>query len=78
MELAQEVDCMIVIGGTHSSNTQKLVQICKQYVNTFAIEVKEELDVELLKKYDTIGLTAGASTPDWIINDVLQFIENIK
>ena len=78
MELAQEVDCVVVIGGTHSSNTQKLVQICKQYVDTFAIETKEELDVELLKKYNTVGVTAGASTPDWIIEDVVAFIENIK
>ncbi|MGL5316148.1 MAG: 4-hydroxy-3-methylbut-2-enyl diphosphate reductase [Peptostreptococcaceae bacterium] len=77
-ELAQEVDCMIVIGGTHSSNTQKLVQICKQYVETFAIETKDELNVEQLKAYGTVGITAGASTPNWIIEDVLKFIENIK
>lgn len=76
-ELAQEVDCMIVIGGTHSSNTQKLVQICRQYVDTFAVETKEELDSNVLKSYNTVGITAGASTPDWIIEDVVNFIESI-
>lgn len=77
-ELAQEVDCMIVIGGTHSSNTQKLVQICQQYVDTFAIETKDELNKEQLKAYCTVGITAGASTPEWIIKDVLKFIESIN
>lgn len=76
-QLSKEVDCMIVIGGTHSSNTQKLVDICKGFVETFAIETKDDLDIELLKKYETIGVTAGASTPDWIINDVVTFIQNI-
>ena len=76
-ELAQEVDCMVVIGGKHSSNTQKLVNICKETVETFAIETKEDLDVECLKYYNTIGITAGASTPDWIIEDVVSFIKAI-
>ncbi|MGL6107056.1 4-hydroxy-3-methylbut-2-enyl diphosphate reductase [Romboutsia sp.] len=76
-ELSQEVDCMIVIGGTHSSNTQKLVQICSEFVNTFAIETKEDLDVNLLKTYNTVGITAGASTPDWIIEDVVNFAKKI-
>ena len=48
--LAKEVDCMIVIGGKHSSNTQKLVNICKDLTNTFAIETKDELNKEELKK----------------------------
>ncbi|MGL5346986.1 MAG: 4-hydroxy-3-methylbut-2-enyl diphosphate reductase [Peptostreptococcaceae bacterium] len=76
-ELSKEVDCMVVIGGTHSSNTQKLVQICKEYVDTFAIETKDELDIDTLKKYNTVGITAGASTPDWIIEDVVNYIKNI-
>lgn len=76
-KLAAEVGCMIVIGGKHSSNTQKLVKICEGLTNTFAIETKEELDRESLKKYDSIGITAGASTPDWIINDVIEFLESI-
>lgn len=76
-ELSKEVDCMIVIGGTHSSNTQKLVNICKEFVNTFAIETKDDLDSNSLKKYNTIGVTAGASTPDWIIDDVIKFIKSI-
>lgn len=76
-ELSKEVDCMIVIGGTHSSNTQKLVNICKAFVNTFAIETKDDLDSNSLKKYNTIGVTAGASTPDWIIDDVIKFIKSI-
>lgn len=76
-DLSREVDCMIVIGGKHSSNTQKLVNICKEIVPTFAIETKEELDGEELNKYKTIGVTAGASTPDWIIDDVIDFIDSI-
>ena len=68
---------MIVIGGKHSSNTQKLVNICKEVTNTFAIETKDELDKNDLKKYNLIGITAGASTPDWIISDVIEFLESI-
>lgn len=76
-ELSNEVDCMIVVGGKHSSNTQKLVQICKGFVPTFAIETKVELDSEKLKKYEKIGITAGASTPDWIIEEVVNFINSL-
>lgn len=76
-ELAKEVDAMVVIGGKHSSNTQKLVNICNSITDTFAIETKEELDTDLLKKYKTIGVTAGASTPDWVISDVIEFIEQL-
>ena len=76
-ELSKEVDCMVVIGGKHSSNTQKLVDICSNVVPTFAIETKDELDINELKKFDTVGVTAGASTPDWIINEVINFIESI-
>ncbi len=75
--LAKEVDCMIVIGGKHSSNTQKLVNICKDLTNTFAIETKEELNREDFKNYNSVGITAGASTPDWIISDVIEFLECI-
>ncbi|MDB0441163.1 4-hydroxy-3-methylbut-2-enyl diphosphate reductase [Clostridioides difficile] len=76
-ELAREVDCMIVIGGKHSSNTQKLVKVCEDLVPTFAIEIKDELDVNMLKKYKNLGVTAGASTPDWIIEEVITFIESL-
>ena len=76
-ELSVDVDCMIVIGGKHSSNTQKLVNICKDHVPTFAIETKDDLDIEQLKNFNSIGVTAGASTPDWIIDDVMIFIESL-
>ena len=76
-ELAQKVDLMIVIGGKHSSNTQKLVKICQDIVDTFSIETKEELDRNLLEKYHTIGITAGASTPDWIIEEVINFLREL-
>ena len=76
-ELSVDVDCMIVIGGKHSSNTQKLVNICKDQVPTFAIETKDDLDIQQLKSFSSIGVTAGASTPDWIIDDVMSFIESL-
>ena len=76
-ELSVDVDCMIVIGGKHSSNTQKLVNICKEQVPTFSIEKKEDLDIDKLSKFNIIGVTAGASTPNWIIEDVICFIESL-
>lgn len=74
-DLASKVDLAIVIGGRHSSNTQKLVKICSEKVRTISIETKDELEKEDLSGYEKIGITAGASTPDWIIDDTINYLE---
>ncbi|WAW15715.1 4-hydroxy-3-methylbut-2-enyl diphosphate reductase [Peptostreptococcus equinus] len=76
-DLAKKVDLMVVIGGKHSSNTQKLVFICRETVETFSIETADELKNFDFSNYDTIGVTAGASTPDWIIEKVLDYLNNL-
>jgi 4-hydroxy-3-methylbut-2-enyl diphosphate reductase len=77
--VAKEVDAMIVIGGYHSSNTQKLVQIGKKYCeNTYHIETADELPIENLKNLNKIGVTAGASTPDWIIKEAIEKMNNME
>lgn len=73
-QLAQESDLMIVIGGKNSSNTRMLFKICQNIVETFLIETSEEFECSWLKKKSNIGLTAGASTPDWIIVEVYNKI----
>ncbi|SHJ55183.1 4-hydroxy-3-methylbut-2-enyl diphosphate reductase [Geosporobacter subterraneus DSM 17957] len=71
--VAQQVDAMIVIGGYHSSNTQKLLQISEKYCKyTYHVETAEDLPMDILKKMNKIGVTAGASTPDWIIKEVIE------
>lgn len=77
IDLAKEVDCMVVIGGKHSSNTQKLVTICSKVVPTFSIETKEELKKEMFENFKVAGVTAGASTPDWIIDEVIEYLKAI-
>jgi (E)-4-hydroxy-3-methyl-but-2-enyl pyrophosphate reductase len=72
--LAKESDLMIVIGGKNSSNTQMLYRICSDIVETLHIEEAEELSCDLFSKKTNIGLTAGASTPDWIIVEVYNKI----
>ncbi|HHT51456.1 MAG TPA: bifunctional 4-hydroxy-3-methylbut-2-enyl diphosphate reductase/30S ribosomal protein S1 [Eubacteriaceae bacterium] len=75
--LAKKVDVMIVIGGYHSSNTQKLVSISKEYCkNVFHVETYRDLPIVELIKYNKIGITAGASTPNWIIKEVISKMEN--
>lgn len=75
-EIAKKVDVMIVIGGHHSSNTRKLAEISKEYCpNVYHIETLNELPIDKLKSFKTIGVTAGASTPDWIIKDVVKKLE---
>lgn len=75
--LAKHVDAMIVIGGYHSSNTQKLVDISKKYCrNTYHVETAEEIPISEIKKFKVIGVTAGASTPEWIIKEVIDKMNN--
>ena len=78
MKIAQEVDAMVVIGGKHSSNTKKLYNLCENICKTFLIETVNDIDEDTIKPYDIIGVTAGASTPDFIINEVVDFIVHIK
>lgn len=78
--LSKKVDYMIVIGGKHSSNTTKLYEIAKKNCsNTIHIENVKELPEELLnnKSIKLIGITAGASTPDWIIKEVVKVMEGM-
>lgn len=76
LELAKKVDYMIVIGGKHSSNTLKLAEICSKYAPTKHIETKDDLNGDELIGKQVVGITAGASTPDWIIQSVILKIEN--
>lgn len=69
--IASEVDTMIVIGGKHSSNTQKLYEICqKECENTYYIQTLGDLNLECVNSVRSIGITAGASTPNQIIEEV--------
>lgn len=69
--LSKEVDAMIVVGGRHSSNTQKLYDICiKNCVDTYYIQTLADLDCEKLRFLRCVGITAGASTPNNIIEEV--------
>lgn len=69
--IANEVDAMIVIGDKHSSNTQKLFEICSNACNnTYYIQTLEDLNMNQLKSVKTVGITAGASTPKNIIEEV--------
>lgn len=78
--IAAESDLMIVIGDRHSSNTAKLYDICKsRCANTCLIETAKELDMALVSNSNSIGVTAGASTPARIIKEVLDTMsEEIK
>jgi 4-hydroxy-3-methylbut-2-enyl diphosphate reductase len=77
-ELAQRSGVMVVIGGRNSANTRRLAEICKETgTRTIWIETADELSPELLGDTGNIGLTAGASTPQWIITDVIRHLQSL-
>ncbi|HYF82894.1 MAG TPA: bifunctional 4-hydroxy-3-methylbut-2-enyl diphosphate reductase/30S ribosomal protein S1 [Clostridia bacterium] len=78
-QLSKEVDCMLVIGSKESSNTNKLYHTCKENCeNAYHIENAEDLPLDALKKFMKVGITAGASTPDWVIKEVIGKMQEIN
>ena len=78
-DLASKADVMVVIGGKHSSNTKQLHSICKNYCDSsYLIENESELQKEWFTDKKLCGISAGASTPDWIVQNVIDRIEKIK
>ena len=74
-KLACQVDAMIVVGGRHSSNTRKLYEICKENCgNTYLIETLDDLDLKPFQSFLCVGITAGASTPNSIIEEVTDYV----
>ncbi len=74
-EVAADADAMIVIGGKHSSNTRKLFEICKEVCdNTYLIQTLDDLHLELPKSARLVGITAGASTPNKLIEEVQNYV----
>jgi len=78
-ELAEKVDVMFVIGGHNSANTNRLSEICaKTDTPTYHIETVAEIDMQWLEEKKKIGITAGASTPDWLIKEVIEAMSEEK
>ena len=74
-EIASQADAMIVIGGKHSSNTRKLYEICSgECANTYFIQTLDDLHLELPKAAILVGITAGASTPNKLIEEVQNYV----
>jgi 4-hydroxy-3-methylbut-2-enyl diphosphate reductase len=78
-EIAKKVELMIVIGGYNSANTNRLAEICRESgVNTHHIETAEELQADWFANIKKVGITAGASTPNWIIKEAVKRMEEIN
>ncbi len=77
-KLSKSVDTMLIIGGRNSSNTTKLFNISKHLnPKSYHIESAKELKIDWLKNIETIGITAGASTPQWVIEEVVRKVQTI-
>ena len=78
VELAQQCDVVVVIGGTHSNNTRELVATCRQYcLRVHHVQTASDLNRDWFLGAETAGLTAGTSTPDETINEVERWLEQV-
>jgi len=78
VELCRKVDIMFVLGGRESANTRKLAELCQKYnKKTFHLQNWDEFDKKLVFGSRTAGVTAGASTPQWIIDDFVKNLEAV-
>lgn len=78
-ELAGQVDCMLVIGGFNSANTRRLLEVCVELQpRTYHIETAAEINPAWFEGAEKVGVTAGASTPKWIIDEVVNKVEELN
>ncbi len=76
-ELARHAEALVVVGGRNSGNTQRLVEISRATgIPTYHVETEQELDLEEMSRYHTVGVTAGASTPHWLIGNVVSTLKH--
>jgi (E)-4-hydroxy-3-methyl-but-2-enyl pyrophosphate reductase len=76
-KLARQVEALVVVGGRNSGNTQRLVEISRSTgVPTYHVETEQELDLAEMTRYHTVGVTAGASTPHWLIGNVVSTLKH--
>jgi (E)-4-hydroxy-3-methyl-but-2-enyl pyrophosphate reductase len=78
-ELARQVEALVVVGGRNSGNTQRLVEISQAAgVPTYHVETEQELDLAQMSRYEVVGVTAGASTPHWLISNVVNTLKHAR
>ncbi|NLO16582.1 MAG: 4-hydroxy-3-methylbut-2-enyl diphosphate reductase [Arcobacter butzleri] len=78
-DLSEKADVMLVIGGKNSSNTKQLFSICKTNCDdSYLIEDEQEIDLDWFKNKQLCGITAGASTPDWVIQKCINKLQNLQ
>jgi len=79
VEISSKCDVMLIVGGKNSSNTKKLYELSKELCpNTFLIENYREIPYNYIDKNTIVGVSAGASAPDWIIEEVISMLENLN
>ncbi|ABK17497.1 4-hydroxy-3-methylbut-2-enyl diphosphate reductase [Syntrophobacter fumaroxidans] len=78
-EMCSLVEAMVIVGGFHSGNTLRLAQVARECeIPTYHVETEAELNPQELAKYSRVGVSAGASTPNWLIRNVVRFLESIR
>jgi len=78
--VAGQADCMLVIGGFNSANTKRLAEVCSELLpqRTYHIETACQIDPDWFQGVEKVGITAGASTPKWLIDDVIDRVREIE
>jgi (E)-4-hydroxy-3-methyl-but-2-enyl pyrophosphate reductase len=77
--MCSQVEAMVVVGGYHSGNTLRLADVARECgIPTYHVETETELNRQEIARYSSVGVSAGASTPNWIIRNVAQFLESVQ
>lgn len=77
--LCSQVEAMVIVGGRHSGNTLRLAEVARECgVPTYHIETEADLNYQEMARFSLVGVSAGASTPNWIIRNVVRFLESVE
>lgn len=78
MEISEKVDMIVVIGDKSSSNSKKLYELASSRCKSIFVEDCSELDQSMFENVKNVGITAGASTPDFVIDEVIKYIQDLN